>query len=638
MSGIFGYLDNAVSHEILLHKMDRMHAWNKAYGKDAYEQYCDKTYGIGCCSEHYSEAIDSPSPIAIDGNFIISIDAVIYNRHELINKLQCLSSISDEELVYQYTKSFGMSALSEINGDFCGAIFDKSTHSLTLFRDHLGIRPLFYYSHQNVLAFSTDIRGITSLENVDATFSKEWVYSYLSGYSTLSVTNTEYEYINCIKPGSYAIFTFSNENISKQEYPYWKLGQHKIHLKSEQAYKNKLYELVQDSVKMRLDAFPGVVGAELSGGLDSCIISILINRLGRECVYYSWSRSPEKLPYLDKDERLIIRDVCEQEHITCHYRDYSTGFMQSSNMAANTPKTYTGTTSADLPFIRYALPPYINAMTLCDVAQFVSDRGAKVVFSGHGGDEGISHRCDPYEMFYHHEYYHYFRYMYSTTHLDKHRFSSFVKKCKNNLFSTRKELLGTFLNGYATPELLNKDFVKDYVNKEMPSLAFYHDPKRYIEDGGTRVRLDNAAILGAYSGARFVFPYIDYRVIDFAVSIPRYLYVKGHKRRYLFRETFKDIMPRSLFLMNTKEDFSRTHTDDSNSEWFQSFQAKKEYFVKQLDRNLWSKYLDFDFIDKWIAAGEPAASQISHEYFILSNIGLCLELESMVKKSRDLVF
>ena len=59
------------------------------------------------------------------------------------------------------------------------------------------------------------------------------------------------------------------------------------------------------------------------------------------------------------------------------------------------------------PALRYAMPPYINAMALCDSCSCMHENGASVIFTGHGGDEGISHRSSPYEMFYHHEYYHF---------------------------------------------------------------------------------------------------------------------------------------------------------------------------------------------------------------------------------------
>ena len=72
------------------------------------------------------------------------------------------------------------------------------------------------------------------------------------------------------------IFKLSGEVLKMSTVIYWQPGSKKIRLSSEEAYIKQLRQLITDSVKRRLDAVPGVVGAELSGGLDSSIIDILI--------------------------------------------------------------------------------------------------------------------------------------------------------------------------------------------------------------------------------------------------------------------------------------------------------------------------------------------------------------------------
>ena len=69
----------------------------------------------------------------------------------------------------------------------------------------------------------------------------------------------------------------------------------------------------------------------------------------------------------------------------------------------------------------------------------------------------------------------------------------------------------------------------------MPPLSFSYDPVSYIHQGGSRNRLDNVALYGAYNGVRYLIPYLDYRVIDYAVSIPRYQYLRGRRNRFVFR-------------------------------------------------------------------------------------------------------
>ena len=130
----------------------------------------------------------------------------------------------------------------------------------------------------------------------------------------------------------------------------------------------------------------------------------LRDRAGREGIYFSWSKSPKVVPYAENDERLVIDDICKQEDIICYYSNDDSYMDVSSNMALNMKQIGVEFSMDEAPVIRYALPSYSNTLAICETAQFVNRKGGKVVFTGHGGDEGISHRCNPYELFYHREY------------------------------------------------------------------------------------------------------------------------------------------------------------------------------------------------------------------------------------------
>ena len=135
-----------------------------------------------------------------------------------------------------------------------------------------------------------------------------------------------------------------------------------------------------------------------------------------------------------------------------------------------------------------------------------------------------------------------------------------------NIQNAKKKHLKRSIGNLNAYELLRNDFCEKYGTEYLPLRYFVYDPISYINHGGSRLRLDNAAVLGAYSGCRYIFPYMDYRVMDFAVSIPRYQYLRGRKNRYIFRESFKDIMPLSLYRQKCKEDVSnRNITPDPNA-------------------------------------------------------------------------
>jgi asparagine synthase (glutamine-hydrolysing) len=265
----------------------------------------------------------------------------------------------------------------------------------------------------------------------------------------------------------------------------------------------------------------------------------------------------------------------------------------------------------------------------------IQQEGAKVVFTGHGGDEGVSHRCNPYELFYHREYYHFLRYIWSTTHGQKNRIRRTLKKSYLVLQETGRKLKRPFLNPFHATDLLNIDFSNKFNNEKKSALHFAYDPKSYINEGGSRNRLDNIALLGSHSGVRYLVPYLDYRVIDFAVSIPRHLYLKGNRNRYIFREAFKDLMPKSLYSLRIKEDNSDKNKK-SNPNWFEEYKQLKEEVLSILDRDYWKKYLDFNVIDEWRMEEKPS----EEKRFESENKMYCLFLfamaENLVKKSREI--
>ena len=308
MSGIFGFFTDNRPFENRF-ELTPMLIWNRAYGNGEEKCHTVSNVSLGCCVESLSESHIQSDPILFGGHQYAVIDAVIYNREELIIKCGLESTcddISDAELLLHFIDRFGPDALAIVNGDFSGAIYNEKVNSLLLFRDHMGIRPLFYYTDDHLVAFSTDLRGLTALSQVDASISETWIYKTIHGYSADTIDNTPYEHIFCVTPASYISFSFVDGKLQTDKKIYWKLRRHKYRLSSEKAYQEKLRELITDAVNRRLNVVSGPVGAELSGGLDSSVIDILIIRAGRKGIYFSWSLDPNELKMADNDERLDL--------------------------------------------------------------------------------------------------------------------------------------------------------------------------------------------------------------------------------------------------------------------------------------------------------------------------------------------
>lgn len=610
MSGIFGQIiKSAKPREEELY---RMLIWNRMYGRNTEKTVEVGNSSLGCCYNSDLEENISASPIICGENGVFAvIDAVVYNRTELRDKLKNYlqennaDKLADNALIFEYIQSFGYEALTEINGDFSGAVYDTNTDEVVLFRDHMGVRPLFYYASDDAVAFSTDIRGLMEINGNKAILSEKWLYRALSGLNQVNISETEYENVFCVRPGTYITFPSGNENV------YWEPGTKKIRYRREEEYINRLRELIIDSVKRRLDVCQGQVGAELSGGLDSSVISILLKRMGRDAFYYSWSPSAESLPYVENDERYVIDEICSRENITCNYGLTKYKIGKESDLYSESVKLF-GEDYVDRKGIAgYLLPPYSNTMSICETAQFMREHDVKMVFTGHGGDEGVSHRSAAFELYYHHEYLAYLKFMWKATEGTK----GFFRKIRRYIIATVKNVkVGrektniTVVRETGESGIINKQFALKHSGEKINPFSFAFDPLTYVKNGGVRSRLDNVALYGAYSNVRYVVPYLDYRVIDFALSIPRRLFLKREKNRYIFRQAFKDLLPESLYGLDEKQ----TASLDSIEAKKQDYSEQLKTILELIDREYWSQFIDFDKLEEFSRLGND--DKESNEY------------------------
>lgn len=540
------------------------------------------------------------------------IDATLYNRDELQDELQNPNSekLSDEEFLLDWIGTKGLDALARVNGDFAGVILEGDT--LTLFRDHMGIRPLYYYVDDERAVFDSDLRGITSIPEVNSAMDEEQLFLFMAGRNYLSSEDTNFKYIKCVKPASYLTITRTKEGFDKKEHIYWQPGMKKVRKRSNQAYIAGLRELIEDAVRRRIAVVPGKLGGELSGGLDSGVIDILISRMGREIQFGSWSFPVNELPLVEGDERKIIEDICKQENKECFY------------IGAD-EKAY------ENPF-EEQLPPFVNTVNISITARKMNELGVNVVFTGHGGDEGVSHRTDVVELFAHGEFAHCFSELYYATRGQSLRLLRTIKHFSRlpSLLSKRKKPL--FYAGNDLSDYLNREYV-ERMNRDcnFKPFAFGLDVVEQIKAGGLRPRLDNLAFQGAQYGVQYMVPYLDYRVIDYAVSIPRHMYVKHGMDRYIFRKAFEDIMPESLKKVNYKDTPSlRNYVPKDQRSESETLQEELKKVLSYLDENRWEQYFNFAKIREVFIENAAIPEELRHlGWRLAASLSKCIFIQKM---------
>lgn len=620
MSGIYGFTQQKPADGESTHKLRILQHWNQIFGREENDQCIINGTGIGCHVEHFSDKFPFGGPILYLDSRPVVLDTLLYNRDELTAGLGMdrETPISDEELLLTWVREKGFEALAQVNGDFAGAMFDPDSNEWCLFRDHFGVRPLYYYLDDALFAFSTDLRGLLTLPGVDRSLDEWQLYTHLSGSNFLSPVNTDFARIKMVRPASVTRIRKTEQGFHVEEQIYWNIRQKRFRYKSEAAYQQKMCELITDSVNRRCDAIPGLLGAELSGGFDSGVIDILISRHGRDMCCYSWSEDPQVLPLRDgTDERKVILDICGQEQIECRFhcnqdeRDYRK--------------------DRD-PLI----PPFVDTTFISCGSKWMRAQGARVVFSGHGGDEGVSHRASRYELFYNREYIPYFKLFWHDLKGKKLRLLRTVRAGMLEVSACREKLSrnkGISMRYYS---FLNEGFVHRVAKQnEVKTHYFNFAPHKYVMQGGSRPRMENAAYQGASIGVRYLFPYIDYRVFDYSLSIPRRLYLNHTWNRAIFREAFRHIIPKSLYEVTYKDAASLRDVRQQRDEEKDVLKSHLERISAALDPVFWKEIIDLDRMERFMTLDRHDPERDGISPMIIYELDRCILIQNLMKNIND---
>ncbi|RAM51548.1 MAG: asparagine synthetase B [Hapalosiphonaceae cyanobacterium JJU2] len=383
MSGIMGiyYLDDRPVDRENLGMMVETLAHR---GPDGADIWIDKAIGFGHRMLWTTpESLLENLPLANStGNLIITSDARIDNRDELISKLQLnhytSEKITDSQLILIAYEKWGEQCPEHLLGDFAFAIWDKQKQTLFCARDHMGVKP-FYYHFQTgrTFAFGSEIKALLCLQEIPRQLNEVKVGDYLAA-NLQDKSNTFYQDIFRLPPASR--LTVNAKGIQIQSY--WTLDpKRELRLNSDEEYAEALREIFAEAVRCRLrSAF--TVGSHLSGGLDSSSITCMARQLliqeGKNRSLHTFSNIFDVVS--ESDERSFIETVIAQGDMIPHY-------VHADEM---------GPVSNLEEIFRYqdeviSAPTHFLAWKLNDAAQKF---GVRVVLDGFDGDNTISHGND----------------------------------------------------------------------------------------------------------------------------------------------------------------------------------------------------------------------------------------------------
>ena len=203
-------------------------------------------------------------------NTEIVFNGEIYNHPQLrkemeSNNVQFKTSHSDSETLLNGLSVYGLEFINKIEGQFAAAFVNKDKQTITLFRDRLGQKPLYYSLSKNELIFSSDFRSVL-VNKKSFNLNEDQIINFLE----LGVVPSPYtmdKNIFKVKPGELIELSLKSLEIIRKV-NYWDL---KNFISDEKFENSKFIDLFHKSVKKRmLSDVP--IATLLSGGIDSTSI------------------------------------------------------------------------------------------------------------------------------------------------------------------------------------------------------------------------------------------------------------------------------------------------------------------------------------------------------------------------------
>ncbi len=209
-----------------------------------------------------------------DGALVLVFNGEIYNHLELAAELRALGRVfrsrCDAEVVLHAYTEWGEACLPRFNGMFAFAVWDARQGLLFAARDRLGVKPFVYTERHGELVFSSEVAGLRAVLPL-ARANEGKLHDYLAyGYRT-NDGQTFFDGVRELPPAHSLRWQDGRLTLSR----WWQLPETPTTLKPQQRVQC-LHELLQDAVRLRLRSDVPVALLQ-SGGLDSSAIATLVD-------------------------------------------------------------------------------------------------------------------------------------------------------------------------------------------------------------------------------------------------------------------------------------------------------------------------------------------------------------------------
>lgn len=496
-----------------------------------------------------------------DSQLTITADVRLDNREELFDKFNIhvgdRRMFADSALILEAYEKFGQECVKYLIGDFAFAIWDKKNKQLFCARDHMGVKPFFYYSDSKVFLLASEKKGILAVPEINKALNEQFLFNQLISPVQQAEDTTIYRNMYRLAPATCLVLDVSSWKIAKHRY--WALDPFtELKLSSKREYLEGLKWHFDEAIKCRVrSAYQ--VGAELSGGLDSSpIVASACNAAGRERITTFSSTLASHIKdeiSLSKSERPFIEEVLRRNGITD---------------AVMVTEHIFSTIEEELDFGLWINdgPEMWNPVWQMPMKAEARKRNVRTMLSGFPGDQMVT---DKGKGIYIDEYYrkNIAEQLSGSKNLRDlmRRISPGVPWQLRYAFQYLQSGLQYYFHTGGRPGVINalkafevpykywsrriehlwhEDYYKGYLK------SYRHNLKAKVSKPMVSLRLEAESRHGIHFRTEPRFPMADIRLMQYYLSIPDPLKYKGELTRPLWREAVADYLPDMVRVRNSK--------------------------------------------------------------------------------------
>ena len=306
----------------------------------------------------------------VTGNRIV-YNGEIYNFRALRGRLESLGATfeghSDTEVLLKAYGIWGVRCLDHLRGMFAFAVWDARQQKLFLVRDHIGIKPLYYFVSDQMFVFASEVRALLATNVVPRRLNAAALVNYLT-FGSVFDPETLVENVRALLPGHYLEW----RNGRLRDVQYWDYARacgencHEVAAQTRSHAEKQVCDLLHEAVEQQtVSDVP--LGIFLSGGIDSSSLVAMLSR-GQRNQLSTFSLAFREAEY---NEAEYCRSIAQRFHT-----DHHESLISQRDALDVVPEA-----------LRAMDQPTMDGINTYLVAKKTREAGIKVALSGLGGDE-----------------------------------------------------------------------------------------------------------------------------------------------------------------------------------------------------------------------------------------------------------